>query len=58
MLNQWIQQLIHLMFAEIEIPFIAKDLATGEKLKTLVFENPNTKNKRWDPGEKIVFLNT
>ena len=41
---------------EIEIPFIAKDLATGEKLKTLVFENLNTKNKRWDPGEKIVFL--
>lgn len=41
---------------EIEIPFIAKNLATGEKLKTLVFENLNTKNKRWDPGEKIVFL--
>jgi hypothetical protein len=41
---------------EIEIPFIAKYLATGEKLKTLVFENLNTKNKRWDPGEKIVFL--
>lgn len=41
---------------EIEIPFIAKIIATGEKLKTLVFENSNTKNKRWDPGEKIVFL--
>jgi hypothetical protein len=41
---------------EIEIPFIAKDLASGEKLKALVFENVKTTNKKWDPKEKIVFL--
>jgi hypothetical protein len=41
---------------EIELPFIARTTATMEKLDAVVFENAGTQNKRWDPGEDIVFL--
>jgi hypothetical protein len=41
---------------EIELPFYAVTIGENEKLGTVVFENPSTQNKRWDPGENIVFL--
>lgn len=40
---------------EIELPFYTVNLENEEKLQAVVFEN-NISNKRWDPGETIVFL--
>jgi len=40
---------------EIVLPFYTVSIASGEKLEAVVFEN-NESNKRWDPGETIVYL--
>lgn len=41
---------------EIEIPFLAINILNKNKIETLVIENSNSTNNKWDPNETIIFL--